>query len=237
MSDFNIKEFADKHRLTREDIAKIVSSSIHSVNSWFAGSRNFPKSKEKLLLQSVKHNVQDMVQESAAPYPAEGRLINNENLPTKDVLVIPIKGRGGLENTYYDDFALNSLDVEKLNIKYPSSKGSKWFKIEVEGVSMDDSTKDSDGSKYSLCEGDWAYCRSIPKAHWRDKLHFNKVKVFCFFHNTKGILFKNVINHDSETGVLTLSSFNPDKKTFPDFNINVAECSYICNVIKVLSEF
>ncbi len=170
-------------------------------------------------------------------YKPEGKVIDVNELPEKSVLVIPIKGRGGLENAYYDDLLLNELKVEKLSIKKASSNGSKWFKIEVEGISMDDSTNDFDGSKYSLCEGDWAYCRSIPKIHWKNKLHFTSVKVFCFFHNTRGIIFKKVKTHNPETGVLLLTSINKDKKIFPDFEINVAECSYICNVLKVLSEF
>ncbi len=102
---------------------------------------------------------------------------------------------------------------------------------------MDDSTNEFEGSKYSLSEGDWAYCRSIPKINWRDKLHINKVKIFCFFHNTRGIIFKKIKEHNYETGELLLSSLNSDKERFPDFKINVAECSYICNVIKVLSDF
>ncbi|TXK78722.1 hypothetical protein [Mesonia sp. K4-1] len=168
---------------------------------------------------------------------SEGKIIDVNELPVKDVYVIPIKGKGGLEQAYYDDLALNKLNIEKLSIKKPSSNGSKWFKIEVEGVSMDDSTNDYDGSKYSLAEGDWAYCRSIPRIHWRDKLHINSVKVFCFFHNTRGIIFKKVKSHNTETGELLLCSLNKNKKEYPDFTINVAECSYICNVIKVLSEF
>lgn len=182
-------------------------------------------------------NEHNELNEPPIEYKPEGKIIDIRELPVKDVYVIPIKGRGGLENAYYDDLALNELEIEQLTIKKPSSNGSKWFKIEVEGVSMDDSTKDFEGSKYSLCEGDWAYCRSIPRIHWKNKLHFNSVKVFCFFHNTRGIIFKKVKSHNIETGELVLTSLNKDKGKFPDFTISVAECSYICNVIKVLSEF
>lgn len=170
-------------------------------------------------------------------FKPEGKIINEDELPKKQVTIIPIKGRGRLENAFFDKLYINELEKEELTLKYPSSKGSEWFKIEIEGISMDDSTKDFEGSRYSLQEGDWAYCRSIPKLHWKNKLHFNSVKVFCFFHNTRGIIFKKVISHNIETGELVLHSLNKDKKKFPDFTINIAECSYICNVLKVLSDF
>ncbi|WP_435416306.1 hypothetical protein [Polaribacter aestuariivivens] len=179
----------------------------------------------------------EMLKSETKHFQPEGKIIDVNELPVKYVHIIPIKGRGGLESSYFADEIITKLETEKLSIKIPSSNGSKWFKIEVEGISMDDSTSDYDGSKYSLCEGDWAYCRSIPRVNWRNKLHLNSVKVFCFFHNQRGIIFKKVKSHNEETGELLLSSLNPDKKQFPDFTINVGECSYICNVIKVLSEF
>lgn len=214
-------------KLTWDDLAKNLPITGNALRVSF--TRN---SVDQVYLEQIRKDLK--VQNAQKP---EGKIINENELPKKEVTIIPIKGRGGLENAYYDKMYLDKLARETLTIKKPSSNGSEWFKIEVEGVSMDDSTTDFEGSKYSLCEGDWAYCRSIPKHNWRNKLHFNKVKVFCFFHNTRGILFKKVNAHDIENGNLTLSSLNKDKNKFPDFKINVSECSYICNVIKVLSEF
>lgn len=187
-------------------------------------------------LMKKYENTGEMLTETPTFKP-EGRIIKEKELPKKQVTIIPIKGRGGLENAFFDKLYINELEKEELTLKYPSSKGSEWFKIEVEGISMDDSTEDFEGSRYSLQEGDWAYCRSVPKQYWRDKLHFNSVKVFCFFHNKRGIIFKKVISHNTETGKIVLHSLNKDKKKFPDFTINIAECSYICNVVKVLSDF
>lgn len=160
------------------------------------------KTKEALIDYAIQLKSTDTntINKPIAPYNIEGKIINDNKLPKKKVHIVPIKGRGGLENAYYDVLAINELEVEDLTIKKESSKGSKWFKIEVEGVSMDDSTEDFEGSKYSLCEGDWAYVRSVPKIHWRNKLHFNSVKAFCFFHNVRGILFKKVKSHNTENG-------------------------------------
>jgi hypothetical protein len=188
-------------------------------------------------LLDLVNNEQNEKNEKNITYKSEGKIIDDKDYPSKIVHVIPIKGRGGLEDSYFADEVITKLEKEKLTIKEESSNGSTWFKIEVEGISMDDSTKDYDGSKYSLCEGDWTYCRSIPRIHWKNKLHFNSVKAFCFFHNSRGIIFKKVKSHNLENGELVLSSLNPDKKQFPDFTINIGECSYICNVRQVLTEF
>ncbi|MBD0822606.1 hypothetical protein [Aestuariibaculum marinum] len=178
-----------------------------------------------------KSTVIESINKTNTDFIPEGKVIKDENYPSKQVFVIPVKGRGGLENALFDEIMFKQLETETLTIKEPSSNGSKYFKIEVEGISMDD------GSKKSLAEGDWAYCRSISKQYWKSKFHTHKYDIFCFFHNERGIIFKRIKDQDTETGELLLESLHPDKKQFPDFRIKVSECSYICNVIKVLSEF
>lgn len=53
----DIKEFATKHALGRSEIAEILDSSIHTVNSWFSGSRNMSKTKEKALIHYIENNL------------------------------------------------------------------------------------------------------------------------------------------------------------------------------------
>ena len=216
--------------LSRElDYSKGVVSQYY--NDKKEMSENFKKLLEKRYRIRVQDFENNFVNESKETYKPEGRLIIKEDLPKKEVYVIPIKGRGGLENAMFDEVMFKDLKTETLTLKQPASNGSKYFKIEVEGISMDD------GSKRSLSEGDWAYCRSIGKQYWKDKFHTHKYDIFCFFHNERGIIFKKIKSQNLETGELLLCSLHEDKKRFPDFTIKVSECSYICNVIKVLSEF
>ena len=49
MNSLELKIFSEKTGLSRVEIAKLLDSSIHSVNAWFSGSRNLPKSKSKIL--------------------------------------------------------------------------------------------------------------------------------------------------------------------------------------------
>ncbi len=241
MNDFKniLRKYLKINNITQIDLSSILGESQQSVSDFLKKDGNVQNKTRKKYFEKLVGFEEFYKNETSEiqVYKSEGKIIKDYDQPSKEVYIIPVKGRAGLEQVYYDDIALSKLETENLTIKQPSSKGSKWFKIEVEGVSMDDSTNEFEGSKYSLSEGDWAYCRSIPKINWRDKLHINKVKIFCFFHNTRGIIFKKIKEHNYETGELLLSSLNSDKERFPDFKINVAECSYICNVIKVLSDF
>ncbi|SFS30391.1 helix-turn-helix domain-containing protein [Lutibacter maritimus] len=234
MTGLELRALRKKYGLSRINFADLLNISVHTLDSWEGGKRNIPDLKAEMI--QVKLNQQDTFNDVnlMAPknqFKPEGKLINEEEYPIKEVYIIPVKGRGGLSNVYFADEAIKKLETEKLQVKQMPSNGSKYFKIEVEGISMDD------GSKKSLAEGDWAYCRSIPKIYWNSKLHSHKWDIFCFFHNERGIIFKKIKAQDVDNGILTLSSLHPDKKQFPDFKIKLSECSYICNVIKVLSEF
>ena len=59
MNELELKQFAEDNNMSREDIAKLLDSSVHTVNSWFAGSRNMPLSKLKIL-QSYNVPIQSM---------------------------------------------------------------------------------------------------------------------------------------------------------------------------------
>lgn len=258
MSESVLKKIVNHLRI-RFPIAELSRELDYSkgvVSQYYNGKKEMSENFKELLENKYKINVQEfeelsgsnmvktvindngmvayglpVTEEAKTKYKSEGRIIKKEDLPSKEVYVIPIKGRGGLENAMFDEVMFKDLKTEKLTIKQPASNGSKYFKIEVEGISMDD------GSKRSLSEGDWAYCRSIGKQYWKSKFHTHKYDIFCFFHNERGIIFKKIKEQNLETGELLLCSLHEDKKRFPDFTIKVSECSYICNVIKVLSEF
>lgn len=239
MNGIELKKKRKDIGLTRVALAKLLGVSKTTIYNYENGGK-IPDTKIPLFNEVFnRYGIGELplLNEKPIQYKGEGKVLDENNMPTKTVTIIPIKGRGGLENAYYDKLFMDKLKKEVRVVRQKSSEGSEWFKIEVEGISMDDSTSDFEGSKYSLCEGDWTYCRSIPKIHWRNKLHFNNVKVFCFFHNTRGIIFKKIKDHNLENGELSLCSLNKDKKKFPDFTINVSECSYILNVIEVLTKF
>ena len=143
-----------------------------------------------------------------------------------------------LRNFFYDKLCIDNLEKEDLSFKEKEKQLylEEWFKVEVVSKSMDDGSNDFKGTKHSLQVGDWAYCRSIPKTLWRSKLPIYKSNIFCFFHNIKGIIFREIRSHNIDTGELILSSLNSNDD-YPDIKINLAECSYVLNVVKVLSSY
>ena len=227
-----IRELRNSKKESQTTLSEVIGVSLRTIQNYESGKVDVPTKKLELIAQHYDVSVSYLFsKEEKQIYKSEGKLIDNKDYPSKNVFVIPIKGRAGLENAYFDDLMFTDLTTESLTIKEPSSNGSKWFKIEVKGDSMDN------GLKGCLSEGDWAYCRSISKQYWKSKFHTHKYDVFCFFHNERGIIFKKIKSQNLETGELILTSLNKDKTEYPDFNIKVSECSYICNVIKVLSEF
>ena len=188
--------------------------------------RAFPRSKYLSLSENTTKHIDPESQVKIKPEKSS-RVIDLKDLHSVKTYIIPIKGRAGLQCNYYDDVMFEELETEELLTN--DAHFGKYFKVEVEGDSMDN------GGPKDLQHGDWAYCRSVPKQYWRDKLHFNKYRIWCFFHNERGIIFKSIISHNSETGELELKSLNEDKDQYPNFKINVGECSYICNVVKKIS--
>ena len=94
-----------------------------------------------------------------------------------------------------------------------------------------------DGTDEGLKEGDWAYCRSLERRHWQERLHTHNWKNWCFFHGERGIIFKCIESYNIETGEIHLYSRNPDKKEYPNFTIKISECTYICNVVEKRQSF
>lgn len=214
------------HDIHNEKIKSFSPNVVRKIKAIFPEINEdfFLFDSQNLLIGTEKRQVNNVPKNDG-----NSKVVNIEELNPVKAFIIPIKGRAGLQSNYYAEVMINDLEVEEGGILTNEKKFGTYFKIEVEGDSM------YDGTDGGLKHGDWAYCRSVPKHYWRDKLHIHKYRIWCFFHNERGIIFKHVESHNPETGELVLSSFNPDKKEYPNFKINIGECSYVCNVVKKLS--
>lgn len=99
----------------------------------------------------------------------------------------------------------------------------KYMAFEVRGDSMDDD------SVNSIVEGDTLICREIQPELWRDKLHIKKY-FFVIAHKTEGIIVKQIINHNPETGDIKIHSLN---NFYPDRILNLSEIAQLFNVIQI----
>lgn len=90
----------------------------------------------------------------------------------------------------------------------------------------------NNGEPDAIEEGDKVTGRSISKQYWKSKLHTHRYKEFVINHK-EGILIKEIIAHDVENGIITIHAKNPDKKLYPDVQINLADVDEIFNVVEV----
>ncbi|MCY0967894.1 S24 family peptidase [Chryseobacterium wangxinyae] len=171
-------------------------------------------------IDSLNKKVRDLTRKSRK-VTGEGTIINEDDLVEATEYVVPIKGQAGLQKAFFypDEYIEQNFKHDVILVK-PSERGT-FLKIEVDGGSMPG----------VLDPGDWARCEEIPKIHWLDKNVFKPKKVYCLFHNKRGILFKRISKVSNDT--ITLSSDNKDKIEYPDEEFNLIEFSKILIVKKV----
>ncbi len=100
----------------------------------------------------------------------------------------------------------------------------KYYAFEIKGDSMDD------GSRHSFVQGDVVLARELQRDYWRDKLRFRDFPYWIVVTDDS-ILCKEIIEHDTETGMVTFHSLNPSPE-YRDFSLCVDEIRQLFNVIK-----
>lgn len=126
---------------------------------------------------------------------------------------------GFMDEKYIKELPKFSIIVEKHH------KGN-YIAFEVRGDSM------NDNSNESICSGDTVVGRNIAKVHWNSRFHLNSWKDYIIVHK-EGIIVKRIVAHDVENGVITCESLNPDKDTYPTFDLNLEDIYELYNVIEV----
>lgn len=126
---------------------------------------------------------------------------------------------GYQDKEYIEELPKHSFVVNKQH------KG-KYVAFQVIGDSM------SDGTDESITEGSTVTGREIQRHLWSSRFHIHRFKDYVIVHK-EGILIKRIIKHDVDTGVITCLSLNPDKEAYPDFDLNLDDCSQIFNIVNV----
>lgn len=144
------------------------------------------------------------------------------------VPIVPAKAfagylRGFEDPEFYDGLNMISFDVLKQH------KGH-YLAFEVVGDSM--TSLEPENFRRSIFDGVIVIARELLRHHWQYKLHTHSFDSWVIVHKTEGILLKQIINQDIETGFITIHSLNPDKKTYPDQNLFLDDIEQIFNVVK-----
>lgn len=112
---------------------------------------------------------------------------------------------------------------------YKYHKG-KYRAFRVIGDSMDVDRR------ITFVHGDVIIGRELKEELWSSRFHTHKYPFYVFVTKNDGIIFKELISHDVERGILTLHSLNEDKESYPDFQLNLEDVAFVYNIVKRESE-
>ncbi|WP_316745139.1 helix-turn-helix transcriptional regulator [Pedobacter antarcticus] len=140
------------------------------------------------------------------------------------VPLVEYQAKAGYLMEYADHNFIEDLPKHEITVnKY--HKG-RYIAFEVDGESMDD------GSINSIPDGCIITCREIKRELWYSRLHTHKYPNWVFVHKTMGVVVKQIVSQNLETGVLILHSLNPNKDEYPDYEIHLDDVLQILNVVK-----
>ncbi|WP_124583927.1 helix-turn-helix transcriptional regulator [Pedobacter sp. KBW06] len=186
----------------------------------------------------------EMLLESAAAQKANSTSIGEIHYPLevgdspfidlgegKYIMVVPLVNEyayagylpGYRDPEYLEELPKHTIIVDKHH------KG-QYRAFEIVGDSMDDNTKES------ISDGSIATGREIQQHLWTSKFHTHRFKDYIIVHKKHGIIAKRITHHDTDTGVITCHSLNPDKDRYPDFDIHLDDVRQMFNIVNVLQK-
>ena len=149
---------------------------------------------------------------------SDGKYIMNTPLITQKAYAGYLTGWGDPE--YIEELPTHPVIVDKPHM-------GTYRSFEAKGDSM------NDGTSRSIDDKDILIGRRIERSYWRTKLHLVKYKEFVIVTFKKGIVTKNIIEHDTDNHTITCHSYNPDKDRYPDFILNLDDVMEIYNIVQI----
>jgi transcriptional regulator with XRE-family HTH domain len=140
------------------------------------------------------------------------------------VPLVPEYAHAGYLSGYSDQEYLNELPMHELTVTTPPKGIYRAF--EIYGDSMDD------GTKKCIPDGTIVTGREIQRQYWKSKIHSHKWPNYVFVHKTEGIICKQIKSQNVAEGKLILTSLNPDKAAYPDFEVEMDDLLQILNIVK-----
>ncbi len=250
-----INELLEKY--TQEELANILDEKQPNISAFKNGNRSVSKKARSIMVQKFGYDNDLMFSMSnddfLAHMPEPEARINptvkdikkvlkkvdkkaksqKENAKDgsgeriiKQVKLIPEKAAMGLVSHFFDSEYVDQLETELIEVsEYFNETG---YKVDAVGESM------YDGTSRSLLDGDKYLAKEIRRAEWGSKLINGGSNLFYFLHKERGHLIKEVTEHNTDSKEMTLHSWNPDKKQFPDFKIKVDDCYIIASIEDLL---
>tara|TARA_R100000789_G_C3020427_1_gene153396 strand:+ start:1861 stop:2583 length:723 start_codon:yes stop_codon:yes gene_type:complete len=225
-----LKKTRKKLNLTQSEFAEMVGKSARTIISW-ENSEEISESVVKLIHAVLKDYAMDKVSKNGRDFSKEINELADQAVREpgavwvnyESFLLVPLVGQraqAGFLAGYEDEEYIDELP--KVPWEVDREYKGRYMTFEVSGDSMN-----SGDPETAILDRDLLLCREIQKIHWRNKLHINKWN-FVLVHREEGILVKRIVDHNTETGELTLHSLNP---FYEDYKINIKDLIAIYNAV------
>lgn len=211
---FDLKAFRKQNKLTQIQLAEYLGV-----------TQGFISQVEKDISQLPDKFISKILEDNIYKIPTfkekkdEAVFLENPN-----IIMIPLVSQyayAGYLSGFSDMEYIEALPKVPMFVDHESK--STYMAFEVRGDSMEEDSREG------IFEGDKLYCRLLNLDFWKSKLHYRKWD-FVIVHKTDGILIKRIIDHNVETGDITIHSLNP---MYPDKVLNLNDIAQLFNVIEV----
>lgn len=239
----NFRHFLKKNKISADKAAETLGKNRVTVYQYFK-SKNLSRDVVSNILTSFKVNETDIWGTEiprleavpirlADPYGFDATNDKIYQLPDESLIMqVPLITQrayagylvGFSDPEFFDDLETIPLPVEKKH-------GGSYLAFEVKGDSM--VSTDPEIMQDNVYEGWIAIGRDIPKDKWKYKLHTHTTDTWVIVHREKGILIKQIINHDVEGGNITIHSLNP---SYEDEDLSLSKIEQIFSVVQIINK-
>ncbi|WP_060872901.1 S24 family peptidase [Myroides odoratus] len=146
----------------------------------------------------------------------------------KYVPLVSQYAKAGYLSGFADENYMETLPTIPVILTQEQEPKGEYVCFEVSGDSM----ISEEHPEESLFDGDILVCRNVAKDYWRSKLHINQWD-FVIVDQEEGVIVKRIIDHDVDSGNITIHSLNP---MFENKVLNLSHIDKLFNVVKVMRD-
>ncbi len=196
-----------ENRISARQFALSVNFNPSNYGEVKKGTRNLPREKALAIARQYDTSIDWLLNEEAARRPP----VEGVQVPFEDFMEVPdlstpeavagFVAAGGSE-AYVER-------LPKLLLPREYEKGN-YLVIKVTQSSMDDGTDEA------IKEGDKVLCKQLFWSKKEKPLHKRDV-VYVIHHRDGSLVFKEIVDHNVNSGIIVCHSWNPDYQDYPIF--------------------